>query len=99
MLSKFESMWDGHLIIITTAKHRIELVDLTTPLVRSALYRAGPEVREFKKTEITKMLEDNVIEPTQTERASPEVFALKRDSALRFYVNHCKQNGLINRDS
>lgn len=83
-LSESESMWDGHLFIITTAKPRLELVDPTTPSVHPAPYCAGTMVHEFEKTEITKMLENNIIEPAQTKRAAHFGFALIKDGTLRF---------------
>lgn len=77
MLSEFESMWDGHLGRISTAKHRIELSDPNTAPVLSAPPHDGPKTREFERIEVDKMLAENVIEPAQTEWASPIVFTPK----------------------
>lgn len=56
ILSQFEHMWDGHLGRITTAKHRIELLEPTTRSVHSAPYRASSKTREFEKLEIEQKL-------------------------------------------
>lgn len=67
MLTELGFMWDGHVGRITTAKHRAGLVDLTTSPMPSAPYHCGPKAHEFEKTRITRMLENNIIEPAQTE--------------------------------
>lgn len=92
-------MWDGHLGRKSTAKHRVELVDPNTPPVPSAPYRAGPKARELEKTEINKVLAENIIEPAQTEWASPIVFAPKEDGTVRFCVDYRKVNEITKQDS
>ena len=74
MLEPFAHMWDGHLGHIHAATHRIELVADDTLPVHCAPYRAGPNAREFERQEMQKMVDMGVIEPAQTEWASPIVF-------------------------
>lgn len=99
MLSEFEHMWDRHLGRINAAKHRIELNDRNTAPVHSTPYRAGPKTRGFERVKIDKMLVGNIIEPAQTEWASPIVFAPKEDGTLRFCVDYRKLNAVTKRDS
>lgn len=89
---EFQSMWDGHLERVNTAKHRIELrPENTQPIYCTPLW-AGQKAREFEKTEIEEMLPKKVIEPTQTEWAAPIVFTLKKDGYLRFCVEYRKSH-------
>lgn len=48
---------------------------------------------------ITKMLEDNIIETTQSEWASPIVINSKKDDSLQFCVNYGKSNALTKQNS
>lgn len=90
VLRKMDFMPDGRLCWIAIAKDHIEL---TSPDIRSinfAPYPARPEAREFKNTEIDKMLEMNVNELAQLEWDSPIMFALKKDRSLRICVYYRK---------
>lgn len=99
MLEQFQSMWDGRLGTIKAAKHRIELTPPNARPIHSVPYRAGPVARTFEKTEIDRLLRMDVIEPAQTEWASPIVFAPKKDGSLRFSVEYRKLNTVNVRDS
>lgn len=99
MLPDFQSMWDSHLGYITAAKNRIKLLDSHTKPVYSAPYQAGFRAREIEKVETDKMLEQQVIEPVQMERAVRTVFALKKDGTLLFCVNYRELNAVTKRDS
>lgn len=78
LLTEFTSMWDGHLGTIQTVKHRIDLDPPKAKPIHSAPYRAGPAARQLEREEIDKMLRMGVIEPAQTEWASPIVFVPKK---------------------
>lgn len=67
ILTESQMTWDGHLARISLAKHCIELFGNRTQPVHSAPYRAKPKTQQFDKIYIEKMLEDNLIEPAQTE--------------------------------
>lgn len=58
-----EYLTDGHLGRINVEKHRIKLVHDNLRPMRWSQYRAGPKKREFKKTEIVKMIAQKVLEP------------------------------------
>ena len=98
LLKKYEKLFDGTLGEINTTKHRIQLKNDALP-VHAQPYRAGPSAREFEHLEVNKMLEHNVIEPAQSEWASPVVIAPKKDGSLRFCVDYRKLNDLTIKDS
>lgn len=85
---------DGHLGTIRTVKHRIELNDPDERPVHYALYGAGPAARQFEKVEVEKITKMGVLEPDQTEWASPIVFAPENYGALIFCVEYRKRNSL-----
>jgi len=97
-LRPFEDMWDGHLGTISAAKHRIEVPVEARP-VRGVPYRAGPRMRQVEKEHIEDMLAQKVIEPANSEWASPVVFAPKKDGSLRFCVDYRRLNELTPRDA
>lgn len=70
-------MWDGHLGRIDVAKPWIAFLIDGVRSGHSALYRARSTVRKFSAAEIEQMINDGMIEPSPTERATPILFALK----------------------
>ena len=62
-------------------------------------YRAGPKTRELEQAEVDRQLRDGVIEPAQSEWASPVVFAPKADGTLRFCVDYRRLNLATMKDS
>lgn len=83
MLQPFADLWKGHLGEVKVTEHRIPTVNGSKP-VFSQPYKAGPEARKILKTSIDDMLEKGVIEPAQSEWASPVVLVPKPDGSLRF---------------
>lgn len=51
MLAEPQTMWNGHLGHINVAKHRFKLLHGNTQPFHSASYRAGPNAREFEKSD------------------------------------------------
>lgn len=98
MLAKHSSMWDGRLGKIAATEHRIDLKNDVQP-VRQNPYRSGHKEREFAREEIEKMLKAGVIEPSNSEWASPIVLAPKKDGSLRFCVDYRRLNAVTQRDS
>lgn len=56
----------------------------------TAPYHTGPKTNQFKKSEIDKMVAQNIFEPYQNEWALPIAFAYKMDLALLFCVPYRK---------
>ena len=98
MLSKHAAMWSGKLGEITTTEHVIDLKPGSRPIAVPP-YRAGPKTRELEQAEIDRQLRDGVIEPAQSEWASPVVFAPKADGTLRFCVDYRRLNFATVKDS
>ena len=98
MLRKYESMWDGSFEEISTVNHRIELHPGTRPIAQHA-YRAGAKVREAEQAEVHRMLEADIVEPAQSEWASPVVLFPKPDGSLRFCVDYRKLNAATVKDT
>ena len=71
-------------------EHKIDLKEGSEPYAQNA-YRAGPKAREFEAQEIDRMLKAGVIEPAQSEWASPVVLLPKKDGTLRFCVDLLSQ--------
>lgn len=92
-------MWDGHLDLISVAKHRIKLLDERTQPVHLAPYYARPRTQEFEETGIEKMFKDSTIEPAQTERPALMVFAHKMDGPLPSRVDYRRLNTVAKQDS
>lgn len=86
MLRKHSSMWNGSLSTIRATEHRIDLERGTKP-IRSMSYRQGPAMGKLVATEVKKMVDAGVIEPTTSGWASPVVLVLKTDGSLRFCVD------------
>lgn len=98
MLKRYSSMWDGTLGEIQIAQHCIELVPGTRPIAQPP-YRAGPKAREVEGKEVEKMLKAGVIEPAQSEWASPVLLVSKPDGSLRFCVDYRKLNTITVKDT
>lgn len=88
ILQKFESMGHVHLGIITVANHQNISRLPNSPLVLSALHRAGFKQREFEQNGAAQMKHSKDAEPLVTEWASLIPFAPKMDGNLQFCVDN-----------
>ena len=91
MLEGYKKVFEGKLGQIRATEHRIELKSDTNP-VNLPPYRAGPAKREEIRKQIEYQLEAGVIEPAQTEWASPVLLAPKKDGKMRFCVDFRRLN-------
>ena len=98
MLEKHRSMWNGRLGQVHSTAHRIDLIPGQTP-VHCQPNRAGPNAQALESTEIQRMLQAKVIEPTTSEWASPIVLVAKPDGSTRFCVDYRRLNAITVRDS
>jgi len=83
LLEKHRALWSGHLGSMKATEHRIELKPESKP-VRLSPFRMGPRTRDLIKTQVDRMLKLEVIEPSQSEWASPVVLIPKPDGSPRF---------------
>ena len=78
LLERHKSMFSGKLGTVHATTHHIEFKSGTAP-IRQQPYRAGPEKREQIREKIAYQLAAGVIEPAQSEWASPVLSASKKD--------------------
>jgi hypothetical protein len=80
-------MWDGRLVYVHASTHRTDLVYVAKP-VHAQSFRAGPRARAGESAEVQRMLTEGVIEPANSEWASPVVLLLKHDVSMRFCLDY-----------
>ena len=97
-LTPYTKLWSGHLGLIEKAKHRINLIPGAQPF-RLPPYRSGPKAREIEQNEVARMLDEGVIEPSESEFASPVLLVPKPDGTKRFCVDYRRLNALTVKDS
>ena len=97
LLEKHRALWSGHLGSIKATEHRIELKPGSKP-VRLNPYRMGPRTRELIKAQVDRLLKLEVIEPSQSEWASPVVLIPKPDGSPRFCMDYRQLNERTVRD-
>lgn len=99
MLSKFQSMWNGHREQVNMAKLDNEFTSENTHPTLSVPQQARPRARDFEKVEIDKKLAQKVNKPVQTKWAAPNAFTPKKDESLRFGVDYRRLNVIHKRNS
>jgi len=97
LLEKHRALWSGHLGSIKATEHRTELRPGSKP-VRLNPYRMGPRTRELIKAQVDRILKLEVIEPSQSEWASPVVLIPKTDGSPRSCIDYRKLNERTVRD-
>jgi len=98
LLEKHRALWSGHLGSIKVTEHRIELKPGFKP-VRLNPNRMASRTRELIKAQVDRMLKLEVIEPSQSEWASPVVLIPKPDGSPRFCIDHRQLSERSVRDS
>lgn len=89
MLTKFRSMWDGHLEKVNIVKHHNEQLMLgIAHRTHSAADSAGPKPRKLQKAEFDKILSRKVIEPAERKWTTPIVTAPKQNGSLCSCVDY-----------
>jgi predicted aspartyl protease len=76
--------------------HHID-VGMNKP-VNQMPYRVSPKERRIIESEIERMLDEDIIEPSNSPWASPVVLVSKKDGSVRFCVDYRKVNLLTTRD-
>jgi len=97
ILEKHRALWRGHLGSIKATERRIELKPGSKPVWLNP-NRMGPRTRELIKAQVDRMLTLEVIEPSQSDCASPVVLIPKPDGSLRFCIDYRQLNERTVRD-
>lgn len=90
IFTQAEGKCDTPLGTIKAVQHQIELKRKDNWPIYSASHLPGPKAGELETLEINGMLDMDIIEPIQTDRASPIVFLPKEDVTLSFCVDYRK---------
>lgn len=98
-LDQFHKIWDGHLVQINTATHRIGLSSPGATPIHTVPYRAFPKAREAEREEINKLLAMKIIEHAQIEWPLPILSVPKKDGTLPFCIDYVKLTAVTTRDS
>lgn len=77
----------------------IDLLVDDVKAVQAALYRAGPTARKLAAADCGQMITKKKNSTATTKWAAPTMLASRKNSSLRFCVNHRKLNAVTIRDS
>jgi len=81
----------------TVAVHDVEVGD--SPPVKQHPYRVNPVKLKLIRQEVDYMLQNGIIEPSQSQWSSPCVLVPKADGTYRFCTDFCKVNSVTRTDS
>ena len=87
---------DGKLGLNTSVKHSINTGN--APPVKMRAYKTAVSQKKLIEEELEKMLEAQVIEPSESPWSSPVVLVTKKDGSPRFCVDYRKLNSVTVRD-
>lgn len=79
-------------------EHRIEVLNNTSP-IKQRFYPVSPALMKHIDTELQEMLENDIIEPSDSPWSSPIVMVRKKDDTYRFCVDYRKLNSVTKRDA
>ena len=96
-LLKFSDVFDESLGQTQVISHRIDTGNATP--VRQPLRRLPYAFREETKSQVHDMLEQGVIQPSNSPWASPIVLVKKKDGKYRFCVDYRKLNSVTQKDA
>jgi transposase InsO family protein len=82
---------------VTNVKHRIDTGDSLPIKQRS--YRTSRAEQEIIRKEISEMLQNKIIRPSESAWSSPIVLVTKKDGSVRFCVDFRKLNDVTKKDS
>uniref|UniRef100_A0A669BG86 Gypsy retrotransposon integrase-like protein 1 n=1 Tax=Oreochromis niloticus TaxID=8128 RepID=A0A669BG86_ORENI len=97
LLSKFSSLFDGHLGRTALTEHAIETGNATP--VNLPPYRTSPAKKRVIEEQVQQMLKDNIIEPSTSPWAAPVVIVNRAAAEPRFCVDFRGLNQVTRKDS
>ncbi|GFX33113.1 hypothetical protein TNCV_5042811 [Trichonephila clavipes] len=80
----------------TNVKHRIFTGDHAT--INQRAYRVSPTERRIIHEEVQKMLDEGIVQPSESPWSSPVVLVRKKDGSWRFCVDYRKLNSVTKKD-
>ncbi|GFU79481.1 retrovirus-related Pol polyprotein from transposon 297 [Trichonephila clavipes] len=99
LLRKFSGLFtktDKSTAAKTNVKHRIFTGD-HAPINQRA-YRVSPTERRIIHEEVQKMLDEGIVQPSESPWSSPVVLVRKKDGSWRFCVDYRKLNSVTKKD-
>ncbi|GFX46344.1 retrovirus-related Pol polyprotein from transposon 297 [Trichonephila clavipes] len=99
LLRKFSGLFtktDKSIAAKTNVKHRIFTGD-HAPINQRA-YRVSPTERRIIHEEVQKMLDEGIVQPSESPWSSPVVLVRKKDGSWRFCVDYRKLNSVTKKD-
>ncbi|CAF1425819.1 unnamed protein product [Adineta ricciae] len=98
LLEKYPDVFTNKPGKTTKLKHEIHIKEGTRP-INAPPYRCAPNRRQIIEDNITEMLKEKIITPSNSPWASPVVLAPKKDGSLRFCIDYRKLNAVTVRDA
>lgn len=97
LLKENESLFPDVPRRATATEHDVELT--SNSVIRQRPYRVSPNKKEIIRNEVQFMLENDIIEPSNSPWASPVVLVKKSDDSYRFCTDYRKVNDITRADS
>ncbi|UYV78935.1 hypothetical protein LAZ67_17000317, partial [Cordylochernes scorpioides] len=80
----------------STVKHKINTGDHST--IKQRPYRVAPSERRLIQDEVNKMIENHIVEPSESPWSSPVILVRKKDGTWRFCVDYRRLNKIAKKD-
>lgn len=75
------------------------VIETTSSPIKQRYYPANPKMQEYINAELNKMLDDGVVEPSDSAWSSPILLVRKKTGDYRFVVDFRKLNSVTKRDA
>ena len=98
LLEEFAKLFPGVPLVCPLVKHDVKLIDSAAP-VKQAPYRLPPHKLEIMRSEVNFLLENGLVEPSDSPWASPSLLVPKPDGSHQLCTDYHKVNALTRADS